>query len=258
MAKYDTNPCRPSRSVTEKEDDYFAWMIRAKKYDPLIMIYLVLIDIFRGNIYAKIYNYDIALKCYKRAIKQFDDSTSSLFDPKNYDASRVYLDIFLCKTIVKTQIERGRLYFEMGKFVRALKHYLKALANITLLSLEGSSNEKWHQSMILCAKIDLAVKYLEYDEKQSVHNKPLIRRYFEKESDIIKYFKKCDVAGLKFKEISNEKSNYKECRKGINPIRASDVKELIKEEYKHIVAELFSLIAKDLKKNKRSLKGIFI
>lgn len=228
------------------EHDYFARKIEQGDYDAIIMIYFVLIDIFRGNIYSKIYNYDTALNCYQRAIDQFESSVSGLFNPDELDDSLMYIEIFMCKTIVKMRVELGRMHFEMGQFVRSLRHYLKALEGASILSLEETGGAKWDKCIELFEKIQHAVKYLRFDEKQSVHSKPLIRRYFEKESSIEKYFEDCEKAKLNFREISKEKNSYMEQREGISPIRKENVTSLIKDEYKHIVGQLFDLIANDL------------
>jgi hypothetical protein len=236
--------------------------IKDQYYEYIANWLFIYIEMFRGNVYYKLYDYDSAFENYCGAITLFKQ-LASRSDINNalsvYQNSNEPLPVGIlakikelsCKTIAKAYFEKAKCYFGIGQFLDALKWHLKALMELLLISIPETADKSDIEGRLkLYFDMIEVVRYLDYEKEQTAFDKTVLRNFFEPTNNSDQYFNECkeicntaNASDPLRKEIEKaiEKENKyveKYCVSDKSIIAPERFKKIIAPEYKHIAADI--------------------
>lgn len=238
---------------------YLQHCLEAEEYKNITPWIYAIIDIFRGNIHYKVYDFSLALFFYKKAtdrIKHIYNYPKILVDVLSDDYGTLEnvackIKMISCKTVVQTYMQKAKCYTELGFFLDSLKWYIKALCELVLMKLtqKGLEQEQADSSIQLFRELRRLVDYLDREKKESIFDKSHLRLFFEKEKGLEVYLedlKKLEIgigekSGIhthiiaEIKRSEKSKEYYEQRGAAITP-----------ERFKDIVSDDFKILATDI------------
>lgn len=150
-----------------------------KKLGYLLSWIFIFIDIFKGNVFYKVFDYKGAFENYCGAITKYKKIRASFkLEPfSSSDHRYIY-----SKTIVKVYNEKAKCYFEQGQFMEALKWLLKALSDLLLLSFNYDEHqERKADYERLFNDLQVAISFFDFEKDQPTFSKEVFKKFFSNE-----------------------------------------------------------------------------